>query len=775
MKFRIQTKLLVYILSTSSLIYLLAFGYLSYTDYKASTAEAKKLTDTYAEKYANTIMNELNSDLTVARTLVQSFSQYKKFYYSNKQGIYYDMLLNILENNPQFHNVALNFELSEVDKNYHKNYGRIRFILYKSSGLIQQMIDTLELAGDNVGGPYYDMKINPREEYSEPYMFSPTGSNNDLTLVSSLSMPIMDEKRYVGLLQFDVNLERFRTMINEIRPYPGSYGFLLSNKGVYIATPDDDIVNKSIDKTIPEENLEQNILVNIKAGKHFSYLKKDSSDYTDYVSYFPLKFGNAPAYWSLGITVPYKVMIQKAKRNLYFSILVAIVGFIILTLVIWLIARGISKPLSKTADIIQNLARGNISSELKLHISGRDEITDIGNSVNTLIDGLENNLKFALQIGRGNLDYNFELTSNKDVLGKALLDMRKSLKQAAAEEENRKSIDMKLNWATKGFAQFGELMRENTDKLSEFSYNIISNLVRYLNASQGGLFIINDTRKDDVFIELSASYAYDRRKYLEKKIKMGVGLVGRCINERETIFMTDFPADYLNISSGLGQAAPRCLLLVPVVFNQQVFGVIEMASFKIMEKYQIEFVERIGESIGSTISNVKINEQTAKLLEESKIQREELVAQEEEMRQNLEEMKATQEELERKAMDFEGIIKALNSVALVAEFDMQGRLIEINREFLRLLNKSKDEMIGTFQGAFAITKEDRRNIFRDFWNDLRRGMLKKTIQHINVNDRDIWLSETYTPIYDKDGNPYKVLNISIDITESMQEKAIANE
>jgi methyl-accepting chemotaxis protein len=466
--------------------------------------------------------------------------------------------------------------------------------------------------------------------------------------------------------------------------------------------------------------------------------------------------------------VPNKVMIKKANNNLIFSLGVTAVGFIVLSLVIWFIARSISLPLKKTAETIRELAQGNISSEKKFEILGNDEITDIRKSVNTLIEGLENNLQFAIQIGKGNLEYGFDITSNKDVLGRALLDMRQSLKRAAEEESKRKAEDRKLNWATQGSAMFGELMRQNTDKLSEFSYNIISNLVKYLDATQGGLFIINDSNKTDVFVELSSSYAYDRRKYLEKKIKPGVGLVGRCINEKEIIFMTDFPEDYLNISSGLGQAAPKCLLLVPITFNQQVFGVIEIASFRELEQYQIAFVQRIGESIGSTISNVKMNEQTAKLLEESKIQSEELVAQEEEMRQNLEEMKTTQEELERKASDYEGIIKALHNIALIAEFDMQGRLIEINRDFLRLLNKTKEEMIGTFQGAFAITKEDKRNVFRDFWNDLRRGMVKKTIQHILINDRHVWLSEAYTPILDRNGNPYKVLNISIDITESVK-------
>ncbi len=770
MKFRIQTKLLVYILSTTSLIYLLAFGYLSLNDYDASIKEAKKLTDSYAEKYANNVMIELNRDMAITRTLVQSFSQYKDFHERKQEGAYYEMLKNVLENNPQFLNCALNFELFAIDKNHQKEYGRLRKIFYKSSGLINERIDTLEITGDSIGGQYYNIKVNPKEELSEPYTFTPTGNKLDMVLVSSISIPIMDRKEFVGLLQFDVDLDRFKAMINEIRPYDDSYGFLISNKGVYAAIPFDSIANKTVEKVIPEENLEHNVMLNIMDGKQFSYMRTDENNKSFYVSYFPLSFGNSESYWSLGIAVPYDVMISKARNNLYFSIIVAIIGFIVLALVIWYISKGISIPLIKTAETIKELAKGNISIDKKLEVKGNDEISDISNSLNTLIDGLENNIQFALEIGRGNLEYNFELSSNQDVLGSALMNMRKSLKQAAQDEAKRKSEDKRLNWATQGAAKFAELMRENTDKLSEFSYNIISNLVRYLEASQGGLFIINNNKKDDVFIELSASYAYDRRKYIDKKIRMGVGLVGRCINEQETIYMTDFPEDYLNIASGLGQSTPQSILLVPILFNQKVFGVIEMASFKKMEQYQIKFVERIGESIGSTISNVKMNEQTAKLLEESRIQSEELVAQEEEMRQNMEEMKTTQEELERKAMDFEGIINALNGVTLVAEFDMQGRLIEINRDFLRLLNTSKDAMLGTFQGAFAVTKDDRRNVFRDFWNDLRRGIIKKTIQHIQINDKDIWLSEAYTPIYDKNGNPYKVLNISVDITESMLNK-----
>lgn len=226
-------------------------------------------------------------------------------------------------------------------------------------------------------------------------------------------------------------------------------------------------------------------------------------------------------------------------------------------------------------------------------------------------------------------------------MGTALLEMRDKMSNVAESDRQR-------NWTSEGLAKFADIFRTYSTS-EDFTYIIISNLVKYVEANQGGLFIVEDEREEDPYLELVAAYAFEKRKYVHKRITKGEGLVGEVFQEGGLIYMTDVPDNYVHITSGLGDATPRSVLLVPLKLNDEIYGVVELASFDVFEDYKIEFIQRLSESIASTFASVKNNQRTERLLQESIQLSEQMRSQEEEMRQNLEELVSTQEEAQRRS------------------------------------------------------------------------------------------------------------------------------
>ena len=343
------------------------------------------------------------------------------------------------------------------------------------------------------------------------------------------------------------------------------------------------------------------------------------------------------------------------KIMMLFLIIAAVIVF-------YLTLRIITNPLVLLKEITTTLGKGEVVENVGelMHrdalLDGykTDEIGQMANAIEELLNGIKHQITFAYEIGKGNYEKEFHLLSDKDTMGKSLIEMRDNLKHVAEEDKRR-------NWATEGLAKFGEILRLNNDNIEALGNDIICNLVKYLKANQGGLFIINEHNKDDIHLELIACYAFERKKYITKKISIGEGLVGQTWQEGDSIYITDVPNDYVQITSGLGGANPRCLLITPLKVNDVIFGVMEIASFNHLEKHEMEFVQKLSESIASTISAAKINERTKRLLEESQQQSEELKSQEEEVKQNMEEMTATQEEMIRKEKDYLEQIEVLKN------------------------------------------------------------------------------------------------------------------
>ena len=764
MKLRLSLKLIIYILPVSIAIYAISMGYISIRINNKYYQNALAFANEVAVNSANKINLMLNSQLEMTRTLKVSLKNSYQLPEAERQALYMGIATELLHNNSHFEAVAFMWELQRIDSTYQKPYGRRRYAYTIREGKVLSYIQDLDMDGDDYTRLYYALKTGKMDVITDPYYFSYPGTNEKL-LETSFAVPVVINDNFYGLVNVDVLLDKLNAIINDIEPFEGSYAVLLSNNGTVVAHPNQMYVDKPIGNLLNSMD-EFSFLQDIERGNQVSFNFKDSVNTEYYARFLPLIFDKVEKPWAFGLIIPRKVMIQDVRKDLILSLLLVIVGLSILSIIIYLISKTISRPLVATTGILGKLSEGSFSTAVKLKIETTDEIGSIGESVNKLIDGLNHSLQFAERIGKGDYQTAFNPLSKSDDLGNALLNMRESLLKAASEEEKRRDEDRKLSWATEGSAHFGDILRQYANNMEDFSFNIISNIVKYIGANQGGLFVLNDEDKENTYLELSASYAYDRRKVLQKKIQRGVGLVGRCLQEGDLIYMTNLPSDYLNIGSGLGERAPGCLLIVPFKFNDVIYAIAEIAAFTELEPYKIQFVVDIGNSIASTIATVKINVRTNRLVEELKVQSEELASQEEEMRQNIEEMMTTQEELSRKTIEYENLLRSFYEAIMVIEYDLNGKVLLINDKALKFLQRSREEVIGTYQGKYSLDKKILENSEK-FWNQLQVGRVQKLVQHIKIEDNEYWISELYYPIENAQGKIYKVLNVITNISDDL--------
>ena len=773
---KIRSKLLLSVLIITLITYGVSVGYLIMKLRENSLRDSFEKADLHAKENANLIRVLLNKDMDISRTMVNSMHDFRKIPERLRADVFIKMIHGIIIENPDVLSVWGSWEINAMDSTYKVPYGRYRYTYYREDEIIKYKEETLNLDGDNIGSSYHNIKLSKKEAMIDPYWFAYTESSEQI-LEASTAIPLLENGKFAGLFGMDIPLSHYQDITSKIQPFNGSFAIMLSNNGTIVGHIDKDNLGKNFNDLYPLENILHNVTEKVINGIDFSFSIVDSISGKEYYATFAaIPIGKSDNPWSFGIFVPIDVLLFEAEEISKNSITLSLIGLSFLFLVLWIIALNITKPLVNAKNVLSELAKGKIDVEKKLSIHTGDEVEDISKSMNTLIEGLSKTTIFAKEIGKGNLHVNYQKLSEGDILGESLLGMRKSLINAKENEEVRKKEDEKSNWITSGIAKFGEILRMNNDNLTEFSYQVISNLVKYIHADIGAIFLYNDEDIKDLHFELIASYAYERRKFIEKRIEIGEGLVGRCAQEGEIIFLTEIPDNYIKVISGLGNDNPSCILLVPLKLNEVVYGVVELASFEIFENYVIDFVKRIGESIAATISTVKINIKTVKLLEESRIKSEELASQEEEMRQNMEELQATQEEAARKAAEMESLINALHSSSYVIEYDTKGKIISVNEAYLNLTNQLPEQIVGTHHGDNLIMDDKQLSEYKTFWEDLNKGIIKKETSKVSLNEKIFTFIETYSPIFNEKHEVIKILKIAHNITdflENIQEENIS--
>ncbi|HEY8937332.1 MAG TPA: PAS domain S-box protein [Cyclobacteriaceae bacterium] len=404
------------------------------------------------------------------------------------------------------------------------------------------------------------------------------------------------------------------------------------------------------------------------------------------------------------------------------SIYVGLCVIALATLLSMIFARSITRPLYTMRNTLGMVAQGILPEKTENH--SNDELGQMANKVDELVDTLKHNAEFAQKIGEAKYDTEFKPASENDLLGMSLINMRNNL----IENERR---DKERNWIVRGVAEISEILRMH-DTIDDLGDDVIKFILDKIGAIQGAFYTVNDDNPGKPMIEIRASYAYGRKKYLQSKFKFAEGLVGQAAAEKDTVLRTEIPDQYVTITSGiLGDQRPKCILIVPLITNEEVYGVLEFAGFKKFDPSQVKFVQELSLILARTIFNIKVNERTRKLLAESQEMSNELKEKQEVLRQNAEEMQATQEELTRSNQRLEEQIEEVNRtqkrMQLLLENASEVITIYEEDESIRYISPSVETILGYGQKEM-IGKSDIDKVhpdYRDSFRDLFKRMLAK--------------------------------------------------
>lgn len=390
----------------------------------------------------------------------------------------------------------------------------------------------------------------------------------------------------------------------------------------------------------------------------------------------------------------------------------------------------------------------------------------------------------AVERGEKNIKKYLKSIKSKDEIGKMAASFSKMYDtlQETLNAESQKSKELQLllqqneirAWRNEGLATLNSILRKHDNNLEQMLDNFLAYLVKYLNCNQGAIFLAeNNEDTQETELKLVSSYAYNKKKYEQRTVQIGEGLVGQCYVEQLPIYLTNIPENYITITSGLGHATPSFLAVTPAQFNNRTWAVIELASFDILKEEAIDLINRIAETLAVTLSSWQTTEQTKRLLQKTQSMANDMIAKEETLRQNIEELQAIQEDMERQQLEIklrEVVLESIinSSDDIIMALDQHMRITTFNRACKQRFQKMGIHLeIGTdFMQAM---KPENRQKCHELYQRVLKGETFTTYESYQEDDQVYTAQVAYAPIKDAKGNirGFSIVSKEIKLQDSV--------
>ena len=718
------------------------------------------------EGYAQRISLPLNLALSSLRALADDLNGLTPDNALMRLNAFDEQAARLQNASPQFSAVWGRVDYRYLNPDY-RHFNGSEMVGYYGVGDAAQRIDELrDTAGLDLDDAYIAAR-DRQEIYTHGPSLSALDSMGSTAYTFTLGIPFCDQSKIpAGVVGAEVRADFYETLMSTLRPVEGTYCVLLSASMQIVAGLGmESCGHYATDAFAAIPHIGDYCEAMMRGeGVQQSYRNSVTGEEGFFLS-APIWVGASSSPWAVCLIAPKTVAMQSPAATARSIFLVSMLGLLAILGLLLLLTRSLGVPIQRTSRSITALARGSIHPSLRLEVHTGDEIERIAEATNRLLTGLEEKARFAVATGQGQLDASLH-ASEEDVLGQSLLEMQRSLARAKEREDRQRSIEEQQAWAARGVAKMAELLRREATSVEDFAYSIVRELVSYTHMLVGAVYLKEENEAGEPVLRMVAMHAHEVRKFAQATFALGEGLVGRCAKEENRLLITDIPPSYLRINSGLGGAAPDTLLLVPVLMNGVLQGVLEFACFGEIPEYRIKLIESVASSFASTLVTVQNSIRTKTLLQEAQRQSEEMSAQEEAMRQNMEELRAIQEESSRQTAELESLNRAMQSACYVVEYDLEGRITNVNDEYLTLLRLPRERVIRAHHSDGLHLTERQQREYQQFWMELEHGTLKRHIRsQLEIGGRLHTFIETYAPIIDNQGSVVRVLKIAFDITD----------
>src|SRR4051794_30937472 len=339
-----------------------------------------------------------------------------------------------------------------------------------------------------------------------------------------------------------------------------------------------------------------------------------------------------------------------------------------------MMAANLTAQVRNIAEVTTAVANGDLSKKITVAVEG--EILELKSTINTMVDQLNS---FASEVtrvarevgvegklgGRANVpgasgtwrdltDNVNQLAANLTTQVRAIADVATAVTkgdltrtvtveaqgEVAALKDNVNEMIRSLrettlrnneqDWLKTNLAKFTRMM-QGQKNLTNVSQLILLELSPVVGAKHGVFYVMDSNGGGEPVLKLAATYAYKERKHLSKQFHIGEGIVGQAAFEKQRILLQNAPDDYITINSGLGEAKPLQIVVLPIVFEGAVLAVMELASFMPFSDTYVSLLDQLTESIGVVLNTIQANMRTEELLAQSQSLAEELQAQQEEL------------------------------------------------------------------------------------------------------------------------------------------------